>query len=173
MANLYPFVLQMRTMLANLDRWLGDATEYATTRKFDPEVFVNARLAPDQYPLSRQVQAAADAAKLGAARLAGRAAPVHEDSEKTLADLRARARTVITYIETFSEQDFEGAEARKVPLPFLPGGTKGALGVDYFVRFAQPNFFFHVNHAYAILRHNGVALGKMPYLGEMPPLLDM
>jgi hypothetical protein len=173
MANLYPFVAQMQAMLVNLDRWLGDAAEYATTKKFDPNVFVSARLAPDQYPLSRQVQSAADSAKFTAARLAGKTPPAHPDEEKTLEELRARVRTVTTYLDTFSEKDFEGAETRKVALPFIPGGTKGALGLDYLVKFAQPNFFFHVDHAYAILRHNGVPLGKMAYIGGMPPLLDM
>jgi uncharacterized protein len=173
MANLYPFVAQMQVMLVNLDRWLGEAAEHATAKKFDPNVFLSARLSPDQYPLVRQVQSAADAAKLAAARLAGQTAPVHADEEKTLDELRARVKTVVTYLEGFAEKDFDGAETRKVPLPFLPGGTKAALGLGYFVNFAQPNFFFHVAHAYAILRHNGLTLGKMSYLGAMPPLLEM
>jgi hypothetical protein len=173
MSNLYPFILEMKTMLENVDRWLGKAAEHAVSKGFDPEAFVHARLAPDQYPLLRQVQAASDAAKLAAARLAGKDAPVHEDDEKTFAEMRARIAKAASFLDTLEEKDFEGAETRKVALPFLPGGNKGAFGIDYLVRFAQPNFFFHVGHAYAILRHNGVALGKMEYLGAMPPLLEL
>lgn len=173
MSNLYPFVLQMRTMLVNLDRWLGKAAEHATSKKFDPEVFVTSRLAADQYPLVKQVQAACDAAKIAGARLAGKVAPAHADDEQTFAELRARIVKATSFLDTLTEKDFEGAATRTVALPFLPGGNKGALGADYFVHFAQPNFFFHLAHAYAILRHNGVSLGKNDYIGGMPPLLDL
>lgn len=173
MANLYPFVAEMLTMLSNLDRWLGAAAEHANTKKADPDSFVAARLAIDQYPLVKQVQSACDSAKFTAARLCGKEAPAHADDEKTFDELRARVAKVTTYLATFTEKDFEGAEARKVPLPFLPGGKKAALGTDYLVHFAQPNFYFHVTHAYAILRHNGVNLGKMDYIGALPPLLDL
>ena len=121
----------------------------------------------------KQVQAAADSAKFTAARLTGKDAPAHADEEKTFEELRARVGKVTTYLATFSEKDFDGADARKVALPFLPGGKKGALGLDYLVYFAQPNFYFHVAHAYAILRHNGVKLGKMDYIGPGMPLLDL
>jgi hypothetical protein len=163
----------MRPGLRNAEALTGIGFAHATAKKFDPNVFMSARLAADQYPLVRQVQSAADSAKFTAARLAGRTPPVHPDEEKTLDELRARVKTVVTYLEGFAEKDFDGAETRKVALPFIPGGTKGALGLDYFVKFAQPNFFFHIAHAYAILRHNGLALGKIAYIGGMPPLLDM
>ncbi len=173
MANLYPFILEMKTMLSNLDRWLVTAAEHAKTKKVEPDALVTGRLALDQYPLVKQVQSACDTAKFTAARLTGKEPPKHADDEKTYDEVRARVAKVVTYLETFNEKDFEGAETRKVGLPWIPGGNKAALGLDYLVSFAQPNFFFHVTHAYAILRHNGVALGKMDYIGAMPPLLDM
>lgn len=173
MPNLYPFVHEMKLMLSNLDRWLESAGEYAKTKNVEPDTLVVARLAIDQYPLVKQVQAACDSAKFTAARLSGKEAPAHPDEEKTFAELRERVAKVVTYLGTFSEKDFEGSETRKVALPFLPGGKKGALGADYLVHFAQPNFFFHVAHAYAILRHNGVKLGKLDYIGQGIPLLDL
>jgi hypothetical protein len=173
MANLYPFVAEMKTMLSNLDRWLGAAAEHAKTKKTEPDTLVLARLALDQYPLVKQVQSACDTAKATAAHLSGKALPVHADDEKTFEELRARIAKVTTYLDSFSEKDFDGAETRKVALPFLPGGNKGALGAAYLVHFAQPNFYFHLVHAYAILRHNGVSLGKMDYIGALPPLLDL
>jgi hypothetical protein len=173
MANLYPFVAEMKAMLSNLDRWLVEAAEHAKSKSYDPNVLVNARLAPDQYPLVRQVQAACDTAKFSAARLAGKQAPAHADDEKTFDEVRARIGKVTAYLDTFEEKDFDGAETRKAALPFLPGGNKAALGLDYLVHFAQPNFFFHLTHAYAILRHNGVALGKTAFVGALPPLVDL
>ena len=173
MANLYPFVAQMKALLSNLDQWLGAAAEHAKSTKFEPDTLVQARVAVDQFPLVKQVQSACDAAKFAAARLSGKEAPAHADDEKTFEEVRARIAKVTAYLDTFTEKDFDGAETRKVALPFLPGGNKAALGADYLAVFAQPNFFFHLVHAYAILRHNGVALGKMAYLGGMPPLLDL
>ncbi len=173
MSNLHPFVVEMHAMLRNLDRWLGKAAEHAKNKNFDPEVFVNARLAPDQYPLVKQVQSACDAAKFAAARLAGKDPPVHPDEEKTFEELRARIAKVGAYLETFTEKDLEGADARKVPIPYLPGGNKGALGIDYLVGLALPNFFFHVTTAYAILRHNGVDLGKRDYIGEAVKIIEV
>lgn len=173
MANLYPFVAEMKTMLTNLDRWLEKAEEHAKSKKAEPDTLILARLALDQYPLVKQVQSACDSAKFAAARLTGKEAPAHADDEKTYAEVRARVTKVTTYLDSFTEKDFDGAETRKVPLPFVPGGNKGALGADYLVYFAQPNFYFHLVHAYAILRHNGVNLGKMDFIGAMPPLLDL
>ena len=121
----------------------------------------------------KQVQSACDSAKFTAARLTGKDAPAHADEEKTFEELRARVAKVTTYLATFSEKDFDGADTRKVALPFLPGGKKGALGLDYLVHFAQPNFFFHIVTAYAILRHNGAKLGKMDFIGPGMPLLDL
>jgi hypothetical protein len=173
MANLDLQISAMKNMLSNLDRWLEAAAEHAKAKKVDPDTLLGARLALDQYPLLKQVQAACDSAKFSAARLTGKQAPAHPDDEKTFEEVRARVAKVVTYLGTFDAKDFEGAETRKVPLPFLPGGNKGALGADYFANFAQPNFFFHIVHAYAILRHNGVGLGKMDYIGTGMPLIDL
>jgi hypothetical protein len=173
MPSLYPFVAEMKKMLSNLDLWLVAAGEHAKAKKIEPDAFVGARLAIDQYTLVKQVQAACDSAKFVAARLSGKTPPAHADEEKTFEELRARVAKVTTYLDTFTEKDFEGAETRKVALPFLPGGNKGALGTDYFVQFAQPNFYFHLVTAYSILRHNGVSLGKMEFIGGLPPLVDM
>lgn len=172
MANLYPFVLEMKTMLSNLDRWMVTAAEHAKSKKAEPDALVVGRLALDQYPLVKQVQSACDTAKFTAARLTGKEAPAHPDDEKTYDEVRARIAKVVTYLDTFTEKDFEGAETRKIALPWLPG-NKGALGADYLIAFGQPNFYFHLVHAYAILRHNGVPIGKMDYIGALPPLLDL
>ncbi len=165
MSIYYASVKQLGKMLANLDRWLDKATAHAKAKSFDPNVFVSSRLAPDQYPLVRQVQSAADNAKFAAARLSGKDAPKHPDDEQTIEELRARVRSVLAYLETFKESDFEGAATRSIELPFMPG--KVMTGTDYFVEMAQPNFYFHVATAYAILRHNGVDLGKIDYIGSL------
>lgn len=158
-------VPQFTKMLKNLQRWLDRGAEYAGQKSFQPEVLLNARLAPDQYPLLRQVQAACDGAKLACARIAAKQAPVHPDTEQSLEEVRARLQSCIGYLETLTPRDFEGAETRSISLPFMPGKIMSAT--DYLVEFAVPNFYFHVNHAYAILRHNGVPLGKIEYIGSL------
>ncbi len=164
--SLYAFAVpQMKKMLQCLDAWLEKGVDYAKSKSFDPEVLVNARLAPDQYPLARQVQAACDAAKFAAARLAGVEAPAHPDTEKTLPELRARIKTCLAFLDTVKAESFAGADTRKVPLSFMPG--KGLTGEDYLVELGVPNFYFHVTTAYAILRHNGVPLGKADFIGGM------
>ena len=173
MTSLYPFVVEMSAMLGNLDKWLEKAEAHATANKFEANVLVESRLYPNQYALVRQVQAACDAAKFTGSRLTGKEAPKNPDEEKTVAELRARIKTTVDFLATLNEKDYEGAATRKVPLGFLPGGNKGALGLDYLVSFSQPNFFFHVSHTYAILRHNGVPLGKMDYIGGITSIIDM
>jgi hypothetical protein len=158
-------VPQFMKVLANLERWLESAGAYAQAKKFEPSVLLQARLAPDQYPLARQVQTACDTAKFAAARLTGREAPKHPDVEQSLEELRQRAHACATFLESVRPADFEGAETRKVVLPFMPG--KFIYGKDYLVEFALPNFYFHVTTAYAILRHNGVELGKLDFIGSM------
>ncbi|MEO7328712.1 MAG: DUF1993 domain-containing protein [Minicystis sp.] len=160
-----PCVVQVVKMLENLDRWLTRAEEFAKTKSFDANVLLGARLAPDQYTLTRQVQAACDAAKTMAARLSGQAPPAHPDTEATMAELHARLQTVIAYVKSVEAAAYEGAEARVVPLPFMPG--KGMKGDDYLVELALPNFYFHVSMAYAILRNNGVTLGKTDFIGSL------
>jgi hypothetical protein len=161
----YQTLSQMKKMLGQLDRWLESAAAFAQTKSFDPNVFLGLRLAPDQFAFARQVQTACDTAKLAAARLAGKDAPTHADTEKTLDELRARVRTVVTYLDGFSAKDFDAAATRVVTQPRWEG--KVMSGADYFLEHALPNFFFHITHAYAILRHNGVAIGKRDYLGPL------
>jgi uncharacterized protein len=159
-------VPQLKKMLENLDRWLEKAVEFAKTKSFDPNVLLTARLAPDQFPLLRQIQAACDAAKAGAARLTGKPPPSHPDTEQNLDEIRQRIKKVVSYLDTFSVQDFEGSDTRPVELPFLEN-NKVILGSDYLTEMVLPNFYFHVTSAYSILRHNGVDLGKRDYLGSL------
>lgn len=156
---------QMQKTLGQLDKWLESAATYAASRSFDPDVYLTLRLAPDQFAFVRQVQSTCDTAKLAAARLTGKEAPKHEDNEKTFAELRARVQSVIAYLDTFSEKDFEGAEKRSITQPRWEG--KSMIGSDYFLEHAVPNFFFHASHVYAILRHSGVNIGKRDYLGAL------
>jgi uncharacterized protein len=155
---------QMKKQLGQLDKWLGTATDYAKLRNFDPNVFLTLRLAPDQFPLARQVQICCDTVKLAASYLSGRAAESHSDTEQTLEDLQHRVRSVITYLEGFAAKDFEGAASQVVSQPRWKG--EWMTGADYFIQHAIPNFYFHLTTAYAILRHNGVTLGKRDYLGQ-------
>jgi hypothetical protein len=161
----FEIVRQMKKQLGQLDKWLETASTHAKDKKFDPDVFVGMRLAPDQFAFARQVQIACDTAKLAVARLAGKEAPAHEDTEKTIDELRARVAKVIAYLDGFTAQDFEGAATRVISQPRWEGKTM--TGHDYFLEHAVPNFFFHVTHVYALLRHNGVGLGKRDYLGSL------
>ena len=156
---------QMKKTLGQLDKMLDAAAAFAEVKKFDGTVLVNSRLAPDQFALARQVQIACDTAKLAASRLTGKDAPAHADTETTIPELKARIESVIAYLDSFSPADFEGAATRTVSQARWEG--KVMSGEDYFIEHALPNFFFHVNHAYAILRHNGVGLGKRDYLGPL------
>jgi hypothetical protein len=155
---------QFSKMLTNLAAWLGKAEAYAETKKFDPAVLLGSRLAPDQLPLIRQIQIACDSAKNGSARVTGKQAPSHPDNEQTLEQIRARIKLTLTYLATFSAEDFAGAETRKVNVPVL---GKLALGQDHLYEQVLPNFYFHLTTAYAILRHNGVDLGKADYFGSL------
>lgn len=159
------YVPQARKMLHNSLAWLDKAQAYADARGFELDVLCSARLRPDQYTLLRQYQSACDAAKIPAARLLGLQAPVHPDTETSFAQIRSRAAEVMEYLGTFSPEQFEGAETREVRLPFLPG--KAMSGADYLHGLALPNFYFHITTAYAILRHNGVDLGKTDFIGPL------
>jgi hypothetical protein len=152
--------------LANLEKWMEEAAEHAKERSFDVDVLAQARLAPDQFAFAQQVQAACDQAKFAAAYLGGRAAPPHPDTEKTFDELRERIRKCEEFLATVQAGDLSGAEERKVAPPWLEG--RWLRGGDYLVHVAVPNFFFHAATAYAILRHNGVPLGKRDYIGELP-----
>lgn len=152
--------------LGNIDRWLDKAVAHAEARKFDPEILVQARLAPNQYPLVGQIQSACDTAKFAVAKLTATEPPVHPDTEQTLAELRARLKTVSDYVQTFKPEAFTGAEDRAVSTGWMQGASM--RGGDYLDHHVLPNFHFHVTTAYAILRHNGVELGKRDYLGRLP-----
>jgi hypothetical protein len=156
---------QMKKMLGQLDRWLEIAGTYAKEKSFDPNLYLGFRLAPDQFAFARQVQIACDTAKLAASRLSGKEAPAHPDTEQTLDELRARVQSVISYLGGFSAKDFEGAATATITQPRWEGKTM--TGADYFVEHAVPNFFFHTTTVYAILRHNGVGIGKRDYLGTL------
>ncbi len=165
--NLYDATVPIFTkFLGNVDRFLDKAVAHAEAKKFDPEVFVNARLAPDQFPLKGQIQGACDTAKYACAKLTGTEPPSHPDTEQTLADLRARIRTCVAYVEGFSRDDFAGAEERRCGHSWMKGQTM--RGGDYLDHYVLPNFHFHVTTAYAILRHNGVGLGKTDLLAPLP-----
>jgi uncharacterized protein len=151
--------------LRNLDRWIEKAQAHAQRKKFDPESLLQARLAPDQFPLLQQVQAACDASKYAAAKLAGKEPPSHPDVEKTIDEVRGRIRTAVAYLESVERAELEGAEERPVAHTWMQG--KRMRGSDYVTEFALPNFMFHVTTAYAILRHNGVELGKMDFIGGL------
>lgn len=159
-------VQQFVKMLNNLDAMLDKAVAVAETRRFDVANLLNARLAPDQFNFIRQVQIACDNAKYSVSRLTGKEAPVHEDNEKTVAEIKARIASVIGYLSTIRPEDFNGFEERQITMIWWNG--KQMSGSDYAVQYVVPNFYFHLVTAYAILRHNGVDLGKADYLGELP-----
>ncbi len=154
----------MIPMLNNLAAILEKAQKFCESRNIDSTVLTGARLFPDMFPLSRQVQIVSDTAKGCAARLTGQEPPRFEDTEKTLEELIARLRKTVDYLSEFREAQFEGADEREVVLKF-PSTTLNFHGQSYVQQFVLPNFYFHVTTAYNILRHNGVELGKRDYLG--------
>lgn len=165
--NLYDATVPVFTkLLRQVEIWLDKAVAYADQRKFDPEVLVAARLAPDQYPLLRQIQSACDQAKFTVAKLTGKEPPVHPDTEQTLPEIRARLQTVLAYLATFKREDFDGSLERPCSHTWMQG--KAMRGGDYLDHMALPNLHFHLTTAYAILRHNGVPLGKPDYIGSLP-----
>ncbi len=153
-------------MFSNLQVWLDKAQAHAEVRKFDANNFVGLRLAPDMLPFARQIQIASDAAKGCMARLAGVEAPKWEDTEVTLADLRARVQKTIDYVKSFSAAQIDGSEGREVTIPVRSGDPLKFNGETYLKHYALPNFFFHTTTAYALLRHAGVEIGKSDYLGR-------
>jgi hypothetical protein len=157
---------QFKKVLQSIERWLELATAHAEKRSFDPNVLLHSRLAPDQWALARQIGAACDTAKFTVARLSGKDAPRHADDQATLSDVRTRIHSVIAYLDGFKREDFAGAGEKLIAPPTLQG--KQILGSDYYFQMQLPNFYFHATTAYAILRHNGVELGKLDFLGPLP-----
>lgn len=165
--NLYDATVPIFTkFLKNVDSWLDKAAAFADQKKFDVQVLMDARLAPDQYPFLQHIQVACDQAKYACAKMTGKEPPSHPDTEKTIADLRTRVRTVVEYLATFKREDFVGCEDRACTHTWMSG--KSMRAGDYLDHLALPSFHFHLTTAYSILRHNGVSLGKMDFLGDLP-----
>ena len=152
--------------LTSLSALLEKALANASARKFEPSVLFNARLAPDMFPLSRQVQIACDLAKNSVSRLAALEPPRFEDNEKTLEELRTRIARTIDYMKGIPASAFEGSEDRDLKVPAGPDKFLDFKGLDFVQRWAIPNVFFHITTAYAILRHNGVDIGKKDFIGN-------
>ena len=151
-------------LLGNLETILDKAGAWVVERKIDPAALLHARLAPDMYHLIKQVQIATDMAKGTVSRLAGVEPPRYEDNEATFADLKARVAKTREYLATFKPEQFTGAETRAIQLKLGPN-TFDFVGKDYLLGFGTPNVYFHYTMVYAILRHNGLALGKRDYVG--------
>jgi hypothetical protein len=153
-----------QTALSNLLHCLHKAEANAATRGFDANVFVTMRLAPDMLPFAAQIRIACDAAKNGTARLAGIEAPKFEDNETTFAELQARVRKTLDWLATVPASALDGREAAQITFPVGRDKTRTMAGEAYLKHWALPNLFFHVTTAYALLRHNGVDLGKADFL---------
>ena len=151
-------------MLGNLSAILGKAEAHCEAKKIDPLVLTASRLYPNMLPFTRQVAIACDTAKGAIARLSGVDNPKHEDVERTFAELRARIAKTRDFIASVKPAQIDGSEDKSVVLK-LGGRDVTFTGLDYLTLYALPNFYFHVTTAYAILRHNGVELGKSDYLG--------
>ena len=152
-------------MLGNLSKILDKAAAYAEEKKIDPVILINARLAPDMYALSRQIQIATDMAKGCAARLSGIEIPSYADNESTFPELQARITKTVAFLQSVSAEQINGSEGRTVTLK-LHGKEIEFLGQPYLLHYVLPNFYFHITTAYAILRHNGLAIGKMDFVGN-------
>lgn len=151
--------------LGNMLTWFDKAEAHATAKQFDPAVYMTLRLAPDMLPLPAQLRIAADAAKACAARLAGQEPPVFEDNEATVDELRQRIRKTLAFLETVKPAAVDGSEEREIVIPARNREPRRFKGEYYLKHWALPNFFFHATTLYALLRHNGVPLGKSDFLG--------
>ena len=152
-------------MLNNMLAWLDKAEAFASARKFEPNNYLGLRLAPDMLPFARQIQIASDTSKNCVARLAGVEPPKWADDEATLDELRGRIRKSIEYAQSLPAAKIDGSDAREIVVPMGPGRTMTFTGETFLRGFSLPNFFFHATMTYALLRHAGVELGKMDYLG--------
>ena len=151
-------------MLANVSTWLDKAEAHAAAKKFDTSVYLGTRLAPDMLPFTKQIQIACDTVKFCVARLAGVDSPKFDDNETTLTELRERINATIAYVKSVPAAQIDGSEEKEITLPRRDGPVI-MKGEAYLKHFVLPNFFFHLTTAYALLRHNGVEVGKMDYLG--------
>jgi uncharacterized protein len=158
-------VSQCTQSLGNLLTCLDKAEQYAAAKKFDAAVLMSSRLAPDMQPFTYQVQSACDYVKAAAAWLSGQTPPKHEDNELTMDELRARIRKTVAFAVSVTDAQYAGASERKVRLSWAPGKVIG--GEDYLLQMTIPNTYFHIAMAYAILRYNGVEVGKQDFLGSI------
>jgi hypothetical protein len=161
----YHAIAQCTQALRNLETWLDKAEQHAATKKFDVAVLMSGRLAPDMKPFIYQVQSACDYVKAAAAWLSGQTPPRHDDNEQTIDEIRARIRKTVAFAASVKAAQYGGASERRVSLSWAPG--KVLVGSDYLVQMTIPNTYFHVAMAYAILRHSGVDIGKMDFLGPI------
>lgn len=156
----------MIKMLGNLDVILDKAITHAAARKIDEAAFVDARLFPDMFTFARQIRVATDMAKGAGARLAGIDIPKFEDNEKTLPELKARLQKCIDFLQTLKPAQIDGSEDKAISLT-VGGNALNFKGLDYLNSWVLPNFYFHVTTAYNLLRHGGVEIGKMDFLGKV------
>jgi len=163
--NPFQLVVEMKKLLVHTLAWIDRAEAHAAAKGYDASNLLEARLAPDMFPLVRQFQSACDSAKFAAAFTAGKEPPSHPDTERTFGELCTRISSVVEYLGTFGEADFANADAGEVTRPRWEG--KSMRATDYLVEQGVPNFFFHLNMIYALLRHNGVELGKRDYIGQL------
>ncbi len=152
--------------LTNLKNILAKGAAHAEARKIDESAFLQARLAPDMYPLTSQVHIATDMARAGAARLTGSEPPKYEDNESTFAELIARVEKTIAYLQSLPQSEFEGGDTRIITRP-VRGQPKQFIGLNYLQQFIIPNLYFHTTTAYDLLRHNGVDVGKADFIGAL------
>ena len=163
-AAISTFEIQLKA----LSRLLDKAEAHAAAKKFDVGVLLNSRLAPDMLPLTRQIQLACDFARRGAARLAGLEPGSVEDKETTIAELKERIDNTIAFVKSVDPAAIDASAKRVITLP-LGGNAKGEMtGADYLNHFVLPNFYFQSTIAYAILRHNGVEIGKLDFMHGVP-----
>lgn len=152
-------------ILNNLSGILDKAEAHCETKKIDPAALITSRLYPDMYTMARQVQVACDTAKGAVARLAGVEIPKHEDTERTFSELKARIAKTVEFIKTFQPGQLDGTEDKEIVMK-LGAREVTFKGMQYLLGFAYPNFYFHVTTAYAILRHDGVEIGKRDFMGN-------
>ena len=153
-------------MLANMQTWIRTARDHAKAKGFDESVYLTLRLAPDMLPLARQIQIASDSAKSGAARLAGIEVPSWPDNEATLDELVQRLQKTRDFLKGVDAGQINGSETRTVSVPRRDKEPLQFEGQDFMRFFNLPNFYFHATMLYALLRHAGVPLGKMDFLGQ-------
>jgi uncharacterized protein len=165
-ASIPVFEIGLNALSALLDK----AEAHVEAKRIDPTALLNARLFPDMFAFTRQVQSACDQAKNGCARLAGVDPPRYEDNEKTIAELKARIAKTVAFVKTLDAKRIDESADREITFPLGP--NKGHMkGVDYLKHFAVPNFYFHVTTAYDILRHCGIEIGKRDFIGTIPIII--